>query len=117
LANGNGIINIPEEYRPGIDELPGDLQMIARIIEEQLPGLGVPVVLILAQAFRGQTLYIRSIDYLINRMRDDAIRAAYDQGERVIDIGMRYNLSRSAIEKIIARPDTDQGKQLSLFGG
>jgi Mor family transcriptional regulator len=117
LANGNGIINIPEEYRPGIEELPGDLRMIAQVIEEQLPGLGVQVALILAQAFRGQTLYLRSIDYLINRMRDDAIRAALDRGERVIDIGLRFRLSRSAIEKIGARPDAaPTGRQLGLFG-
>lgn len=113
----NGIIHIPEEYRPGVDELPGDLQMIARVIEEHLPGQGVQVVLILAQAFRGQTIYIRSIDYLLNRMRDDAIRAAIDRGERIIDIGLRFNLSRSAVEKIGARPDSAESKQLSLFGG
>ncbi|MHB1350092.1 MAG: Mor transcription activator family protein [Desulfobulbaceae bacterium] len=111
----NGVVHIPVEYRPAIEELPGDLRMIAQVIEEQLPGHGVQVVLILAQAFRGQTLYFRAVDYLLNRMRDDAIRAAYDQGERVIDIGLRWRLSRSAVEKILARPDTEEARQMKLF--
>lgn len=111
----NGVVHIPEEYRPTIEELPGDLRMIAQVIEEQLPGHGVQVVLILAQAFRGQTIYFRAVDYLLNQMRDDAIRAAYDQGERVIDIGLRWRLSRSAVEKILARPDTGETRQMKLF--
>jgi len=106
---------IAEEYLPAIDELPGDLRLVALAVEQYMPGNGVKVAVILASEYRGQSLYFRGIDYLEKQVRDDAIRKAYDQGARIIDLGLKWGLCRSAVEKIVARPDTE-GRQLKLFG-
>lgn len=101
------VIKIPPEYWPAIEELPGDLAMIASSIEQQAPGNGVKLTLMLAQTFRGQKLYFRNVDYLVRQVRDDSIRSAYDNGAKVMELGIKWNLSRRAVEKILSKPDVD----------
>lgn len=111
----NELPGIPEEYMPEADELPGDLRLIAMAVNKYLPGMGVKVAMILAREFRGQNLYCRNIDYLEKQIRDDAIREAYDQGARIIELGLKWSLCRSAVEKIVSRPDTAEARQLKMF--
>ena len=106
---------LPDEYLPSVEELPGDLRLIAEAVELYLPGMGVKVAVILATEYRGQTLYCRAIDYLEKQLRDAAIRGEYDQGVRIIELGLKYNLCRSAVEKIVARPDMADARQLRMF--
>lgn len=97
------LIDIPDKYRPEIEELPGELARIAAAIEAELPGRGVEIVLILAQIFPGQPLYIRDLSYLARRMRDDAIRAEYDAGGcTMLELATRWRLSHIRIKQILA---------------
>jgi len=113
---GIRVIDIPDEYRPAIEELPGDLQRIAEHIELHRPGRGVEITLLLAQIFRGQNLYIRNIDYLLRQIRDDAIRAEYDRGGVTgRELATRWGLSQRMVEKILASAGKEDGRQLNLF--
>ncbi len=115
----NKVVEIPAEYRPDIGELPGDLSRIAAAIEEQLPGQGVSITLILAQTFPGQPLYIRDIKYLLRQMRNDAIRAEYDGGRTtMLRLATRWGLSHVRIKQILAQPEgrkEEERKQLRMF--
>lgn len=100
------IVEIPEEYRPKIEDLPGDLARIAEEIERSLPGHGVEKTLLLAQIFRGQPVYFRNIDSLIRRIRNDAIRKEYDRGGvTMLQLAGRFGLGLRQIKYILA--DTD----------
>lgn len=77
------------------DDLPGDLRMIAEVV-------GVENTIKLSTAFRGCTLYFRSIDHILRSKRNIEIRKDYDSGGvRVIDIARKYNLSKRQIEYIL----------------
>lgn len=109
------VVEVPEQYRPAIEELPGDLQRIAEHIDEHRPGQGVPLTLFLAQVFRGQNLYLRNIDFLLREIRDDAIRQAYDQGAKIKDLALTWGLSTRMVEYILAKPGKKEENQLQLF--
>lgn len=99
--------DIPNEFRPSIEELPGELSRIAFEIERHRPGQGVELTLFLAQVFRGQEVYFRNIDSLERSMRDYSIRAEYDSGGTSIRrLASKYSLSQRQIERILAQPDT-----------
>lgn len=90
---------------PSIGELPGSLSQIAAAIEEVLPGQGVQITLILAQVFPGQPLYIRNIEHLVKRWRDDTIRKQYDAGVvTMLELARLNKLSLSRIKQILAQP-------------
>ncbi|MBU0944255.1 MAG: hypothetical protein KJ804_12355 [Proteobacteria bacterium] len=110
------VVKIPEEYWPEIDALPGDLAFIARGLEQYLPGSGVQVTLILAQVFKGQPLYIRGIEELLLKIRNDAIRKEYDSGAKVKELAFKFDLSVRWVEDILAREEQSQeDKQMRLF--
>jgi Mor family transcriptional regulator len=110
------IIDIPEEYLPKIDELPGELPKIARVIEERCPGLGVPITLALAQTYPGQNLYIHSAKKIEDAVRNDMIRAKYDQGAKVKDLATETGLCTRQIERILAEAGTvEDNRQMRMF--
>ena len=116
------IIEIPAAYRPTIDELPGDLSRIAAAIEEHIPGDGVRLTLLLAQVFGGTPVYFRRVDRFVRPIRDDAMRARYDQGDvSMKEIALLFGVSLSTAERVLARPSSpaaqQQEKQGKLFGG
>ena len=116
------IINIPEPYRPSIEELPGDLSRVAAAIEEHIPGDGVRLTLLLAQIFGGTPVYFRRVDRLLRVMRDDAMRARYDIGDvNMKEIALLFGVSLSTAERVLGRPSSpaaqQQEKQGKLFGG
>ena len=47
------ISRIPAEYLPPIDELPGDMHVLAAGMEERFPGMGVLIVLAMAEITGG----------------------------------------------------------------
>lgn len=113
------IIDLPEDYLPSIDELPGELPRIARVVERYFPGLGVKVALVLAEAYPGQPLYLHNVKGLKRRVRDDAVRAKYDQGAKVKELATQTGLSTRHIERILACASSGkklEEKQLRLFG-
>ena len=113
------IIDIPEPYRPTIEELPGDLRRIAAAIERHIPGEGVRLTLLLAQVFGGMPVYFRQVKQYLRPIRDDAIRAQYDQGGITAkELAMLHRVSLSTVEKILARPASQaelKAKQGRLF--
>ena len=112
------IIEIPEEYRPSIEDLPGGLSRIAAEIERFRPGAGVEMTLFLAQVFNGQPLYLRGIKDLLRKIRNDAIIADYDAGGvTMLDMASKYGLSHRRIKEILAAPGgpVKNNKQLGLF--
>lgn len=114
------IVDIPAEYLPSIEELPGDLAMIAKALTPYFPNQSLQITLVMAQIFRAQYLHIHNIDSIINKYRDDLIRSEYDRGVSVRDLGIKNHLGKSTIEKILRTPDhkhsnqTDD-RQLTLF--
>ena len=114
------ISRIPAEYLPPIDELPGDMHVLAAGMEERFPGMGVLIVLALAEITGGQWVYIRKMEGPVLSWRNDAIRAMYDRGGVTgRELARIWRLSQSSIEKILAKPATSQrelaDKQLKLF--
>jgi hypothetical protein len=100
---------------PVIDELPGDLRLIAEVI-------GVPMTIRLAERFGGAPLYIYKIDSFIRKHRNKAIRDEFDrrtaQGESatqvVNDIARRPGMPCvRQMWDIINAPDD---RQMSLWG-
>ena len=112
-------IDIPEPYRPRIEDLPGDLRLLAESIERHLAGQGVRLTLLLAQEFGGQPVYLRKVDDLVARIRDDAIRARYDAGGITArELARETGLCLRQIERILARPASQaelKAKQGRLF--
>jgi Mor family transcriptional regulator len=111
---------LPEQYRPPIDQLPGDMQVIAKAVETDFPGLGVLVALALAQRVGGGWMYIGRMGGALLAWRNDQIRAMYDQGGVTMrELAWMWRLSQSSIEKILAQPMTGQkaldDKQMRLF--
>lgn len=114
------IIEIPEEYWPEIEDLPGDLSRIAAEIEQHWSGMGVKMTLFLAQVFRGQPFFIRNIDALIRQIRDDAMRREYDGGDvTMLQLATKWRLGHRRVKQILAKPSSSQAelerKQRSLF--
>jgi Mor family transcriptional regulator len=89
------MLDLPAELIPEAKDLPGDLQAIADVI-------GVSNTIKLAQAFRGCSIYIRNVDHLLRKKRNLEIRSSYDQGEKVVDLARRFQLSTRQIEKILS---------------
>lgn len=112
------LIEVPDEYLPDIDELPGDLRRIARGIEEVWPGMGVKIAMLMGQLFPGIGLYMHNMEGLARRIRDDAIRKESDAGAKVKDLAIKYRLSTRQIENILAAPPSQEelkSKQYKLF--
>lgn len=114
----NKFIEIPEDYLPAPEELPGDLALIATQVEEVWPDHGVRVAIVLSQLFPGIHIYIRNVNHLIRQMRDDAIREDRADGMKIKQISIKYKLATRTIEKILAQKPSQKelaAKQYNLF--
>ncbi|MGD9950520.1 MAG: Mor transcription activator family protein [Desulfobulbus sp.] len=99
------IKNLPEEYRPAIEELPKDMQVMAYALEEDFPGQAVQIVLSLAQRIGGAWYYVRKFDKLSLSWRNNTIRNMYDSGEYTAkDLSRIWRLSIRQIQYILAEP-------------
>ncbi len=108
-------ISIPPEYYPSIDTLPGELQWMAEVIEEHLPGKGVELVLIFAQLFGGSPVYMHKVDSLLRQIRDDAIRKQADAGVPQKKISVEFGICSRQIIRILKKPGSIEDRQLNLF--
>ena len=97
MENCKDIIDLPPELIPEIKDMPGELKEIAGVI-------GVDNTLKLAQAFRGCTIYMCSIDHLIRKKRNASIRDDHNKGMRVNPLVRKYKLSKRQIETILNSP-------------
>jgi len=105
---------LPDDLVPGIDELPGDLAQLARVIEEIVPGFGVLIVLRIVREFRGTYLYCRNLDDLRRQARNRRIIERYDAGDRVPEIARWARLSERQVWTILGK-EPGEDRQLSLF--
>jgi Mor family transcriptional regulator len=74
------LLQLPEHYRPAIDDLPKDMQVMASALEEDFPGQAVQIVLSLAQRIGGGWYYVQKLAKLTINWRNDTIRKMYDTG-------------------------------------
>lgn len=114
------LLQLPEQYRPTIDELPRDMQTMAQALEEDFPGLGVQIMLSLAQRVGGAWYYVRKLDKLPMKWRNDTIREMYDSGKYTAkDLSRIWRLSHRQIQYILEAPSVsrqaEEEKQLKLF--
>lgn len=114
------IIDIPEEYRPKIEELPGQLPELAEAVEEEFPGMGVAVTLAVAQRFGGTAFYVHGVDKILLQMRDDAIRAEFDDKENKLSgrqLCLKWGISMSTLKRILSKTGQNQlaDKQMRMW--
>lgn len=105
---------LPADMYPAIHELPGDLARLAAIVEQIAPGKGVEATMLIAQEFRGTTIYCHNIDSLGRKARDRRVRERFDAGERVPDIARTVNLSERRVWEILGQAPVDE-RQGRLF--
>ncbi len=105
-VNEFGVVELPDDALPGIEELTGDLRLLAEIV-------GVAVALRIAQVFGGTPIRIYGVGKWLRRHRDRCIRRDYDQGDiTAIELGRKYKLGERQIWNILgsAEPDERQGR-------
>ncbi len=96
MTNGFDLKKLPDEFLPDASDLPGDLRQVAGVV-------GVKKTLRLVDLFRGTQVYFRNLDVLLRKHRDESIRAAYDNGEKVDAIARRCALCSGSIKKILKK--------------
>lgn len=106
--------NIPHDLIPRIDELPGDLPEVARVIDQCAPGKGVEITLELVKRFRGTYVLFHNIDALKRAARNRRIIEMYDDGVSVPEIARIVGLCVRRVRDILGKPPEDE-KQLKLF--
>ena len=113
------LLDIPDEFLPEIDDLPGELARVARIIDRIAPGHGVRAVLALAAEYRSTPIYVHNLDKLQRRVRDQKIIARYSAGERAECIARSARVSLRHLWTILGREPgvarVEDERQLKLF--
>ncbi len=90
-------------HQPTIEELPGDLSHVAKIIEEVAPGKGVEATLAIAENFRSTNIYCHNVDKFKRRDRDQLIIEKYNSGKKPPDLAKEFNLSIRHIWNILGK--------------
>lgn len=114
LIDKNEIRKQLQKLTPEIKELPGDLPLLAEIIEKYIPGKGVDVVLDIVSEFRGTYLYCPTVDKLQRAARNRLIVDLYDKGAKVPEIARAVGLTERQIWKILGKEPVDD-RQGRLF--
>lgn len=106
-------IEIPEEHLPTIEQLDGDLRMIAEEV-------GVEAAIRIGKRFLGTSAQTNAVKTLLRQYRDSLIRWEYDQGASCTALARKWGLDVRTIQKIVGQPDEIQAAlpapQLRLFG-
>lgn len=106
-------INIPPEHRPEIDELPGELALIAEAVEEELPGLGVEVALILGQKFSGTDMRMHNCRAIVRAYLAEVMRAEYDGGGVTVkELARKYGVSMTVAKEILSSVAESKQREL-----
>jgi len=103
------ILAIPAKLFPSIAELPGELRHIAEImapiIGDEL--LTVRAVVALSQEYQGAATYIHGMSSFFLKLRNQRIRAEYDQGKiSGPQLARKYRLSDRQIWNILGEADS-----------
>ncbi|EKE11384.1 MAG: hypothetical protein ACD_15C00093G0002 [uncultured bacterium] len=97
------LIRKQKEYRPSIDELPGDLSRLAKVIETVEPVKAVEITLRIAEEFRGTSIYCHNTDMFKRRARDIWIIEEYSNGISVKELALAANISVRAVQEILGK--------------
>lgn len=111
------IIDLPEQWQPSIDELPGDLRRVATTLERRIPGQGVRLTLLIAQEFPGQYVRFCNPRKFLDRWRNQVMRDRYDQGATVRALATATGLSDRQVISILNEEGGQKkpSNQLELF--
>lgn len=107
MGGESDIVELPDDALPGLDNLNGDLRMLAEV-----PGVGVAMALRIAQIFGGTPIRIYGVGKWLRRHRDRCIRRDYDNGISAVELGRKYKLGERQIWNILgtSEPDERQGR-------
>lgn len=105
------IIRLPKEALPSIEELTGDLRIVAEVV-------GVEKALELGQRFYGVQIRLWNTKKFIRRWRDKQIRKDCDAGMSGVELAKKYNLTDRQVWNILGQADVSASddRQLGLFG-
>jgi len=107
-SDERNIIELPDDALPAIDELSGDLRLLAEIV-------GVRPALRVAQAFGGTSIRVYGVNKWLRRHRDRCMRREYEKGGiSGVDLGRKYNISERHIWNILGSAEADE-RQMELF--
>mgnify|MGYP001225718687 CR=1 FL=1 len=102
------IADMPDEALPAIDELPGDLPILAEVI-------GVRDSLLVAEKIGGTMLRLPSVRPLKIKWRNRWMRQRYDQGGiTVIELARSHGLGERQTYNILGAVEPDD-KQMRLW--
>jgi Mor family transcriptional regulator len=104
------IIELPDDALPDIEELAGDLRLLAEIV-------GVKLALLVAQRLGGTPLRIATGRKWVLRRRNKMMRAEYDRGGiTVVDLARKYRVGERQAYNILGSPDdTPPARQYKLW--
>lgn len=104
----DGVIELPDEALPALEELSGDLRLLAEII-------GVRLALRVAQVFSGTPIRVYGVRKWIIRHRDRCMRREYDQGGiSGVDLGRKYKVGERQTWYILGSAEPDE-RQIRMF--
>ena len=99
---------LPEEALPDIEELSGDLRLLAEVV-------GVRLALRISELFGGTPVRLYGHDRYLRRLRDKEMRAEYDRGNiSVVDLARKYGVSERHTYNILGM-EPGEDRQLKLF--
>ena len=107
MTDKDGIIRLPADALPSIEELKGDLLMTAKAI-------GVENALVLGQVAQDAPIRLYGVKTFLRQHRDRRIRQEYDKGASAVQLSRRYRLSERQIWNILGSPEPDE-RQMSMF--
>ena len=101
--------DLPDDALPGLDELNGDLRMLAELV-------GVRRALEISELFNGTTACFFGHQRFLNRWRDKQIRAEYDRGGITVSkLARKYTICERQMYNILGQ-QPGEDRQLRLFG-
>lgn len=99
---------LPEDALPDIEELSGDLRLLAEVV-------GVRLALRISELFDGTPARLYGHDRWLRRLRDKEMRAEYDRGGiSVVDLARKYGVSERHAYNILGM-EPGEDRQLKLF--
>lgn len=97
----SNIIALPDDALPKIEELTGDLRILAEIA-------GVRLALEIGQRFHGTPIRVWNVEKFVRRHRDRCIRRDADRGRSGVDLARKYRLTERQIWNILGSPEPDE---------
>ncbi len=97
-----------------IDDLPGDLAQLAKLLEKKVPGRGLELTLMLGNTYRSTYIYFHNFDQFERKLRDRLIIEKYSNGVKVPVLARWAVLSERQVWTILGK-EPGEGKQRRLF--